>query len=408
MKNVMKLIVSILLKGKEMEVGELVSDGRKTYFKYHPDFIETGLQISPFKLPLSPEILTPDTMIFDGLFGVFNDSMPDGWGRLLLDRALISKGISLAEITPLNRLSYVGQNGMGALVYQPAMGSNIDFKKQLELSVIDQETKKILAGDSSDIIEELVQLGGSSGGARPKILVGYHPTKDHLIYGKENLPEGYEHWIIKFPTSNDPKDIAQIEYVYHKMAIDAGLKMNTCRLFKGAPGSFYFGTKRFDRVGTERLHLHSASGLMHDDFRLSNMDYGHLMDAAFRLENHVGAYAKVLRLAAFNVFARNRDDHSKNISFLMDQQGKWQLAPAYDLTFSFSSHGFHSTTVAGEGKSPDSQHLLELANVFGVEKPKEIIGKVKEVVSNWKHYASESGVSKTSMQSIEKALGLAK
>ena len=364
MNQVTHTIVSINLDGQEIEVGELVSQGRTIYFKYYLSFLQTGLEISPIKLPFSTDILLPDTSIFDGLFGVFNDSLPDGWGRLLLDRTLIERGISLSKITPLDRLAFVGRNGNGALMYQPAIDSMLDFKKQLELDVIAKETQKILTGTSTDIIEELFHLGGSSGGARPKIFVGYHPNKNHIIHGKEELPDGYEHWLIKFPSSNDAKDIAQIEYAYHKMAVAAGLEMSTCRLFKGASGKKYFGTKRFDRIGNKRLHLHSAAGLMHDNFRLSNMDYGHVMDAAFRLENHVGAYEKVLRLAAFNVFAHNRDDHSKNISFLMNHKGEWQLAPAYDLTFSLSAHGFHSTTVAGEGKSPSVKHLLELAGCF--------------------------------------------
>ncbi len=198
--------------------------------------------------------------------------------------------------------------------------------------------------------------------------------------------------------------MAQIEYAYHKMAVDAGLEMSDCQLFEGTSGNLYFGTKRFDRYGNQRVHVHSAAGLMHDNFRLSNMDYGHIMDAAFRLEKHVDAYKKVLRIAAFNVFAHNRDDHSKNISFLMNLKGEWQLAPAYDLTFSFSSHGFHSTTVAGEGKSPGSRHLIELANVFGVKSAKNIIEQVKVVTNNWKHYAKESGVSKASLQLIGKTL----
>lgn len=404
MNSQKQLLVSLNFGGKQFEVGELVMKARKIYFRYYPGFIDTGLQISPFKLPLSSEILTQDTTLFDGLFGVFYDSLPDGWGRLVLDRMLIEKGVSLGEITPLDRLSFVGRSGMGALTYQPSKDSQIDYEKQLELDDIAEETHHILEGASSDIIEELVQLGGSSGGARPKIFVGYHPLKDHLIYGKENLPDGYEHWIIKFPASNDPLDISAIEFAYHKMALDAGLEMTSCRLFEGASGNLYFGTKRFDRMKDERFHLHSACGLMHDNFRLSNLDYGHLMDAAFKLENHVSAYEKVLRLATFNVLAHNRDDHSKNISFLMNDQGQWKMAPSYDLTFSFSSHGFHSTTVAGEGKAPGIQHLIELANIFGVKNPKHTIEGVQEAVKNWKKYAIESGVGKVSIKSIGKVL----
>ncbi len=404
MERITQLIVSISIGTKEIEVGELVLDRRKIFFKYYPSFLETGLEISPFKLSLSNQILQAETEVFDGLFGVFDDSLPDGWGRLLLDRTLTSRGISLSEISPLDRLSFVGRTGPGALIYQPSKDSIIDHHKQLELDEIARESLSILQGTSSDVIEELFQLGGSSGGARPKILIGWHPQRERIIFGIDNLPEGYEHWIIKFPTSGDMRDIANVEYAYHKMALDAGLEMSKCRLFKGASGMQYFGTQRFDRIENQRIHLHSAAGLMHDNFRLSSLDYGHVMDAAFRLENHIGAYEKVLELAAFNIFAHNRDDHSKNISFLMNQTGSWQLAPAYDLTFSNSSHGFHSTTVAGEGKSPGSKHLLELANIFGVKNANEIIDKIKGVTNNWKNYAKECGVSKDSIQIIENVL----
>lgn len=404
MKNVKRLIVAIDLSGEEIEVGELVHDGRKIYFKYYPDFIDTGIQISPIKLPLSTEILVPDTSVFDGLFGVFNDSLPDGWGRLLLDRALLKRGVSLSGVTPLDRLSFVGRTGMGALRYKPPADFDYDPLGLFELDTIAAETQKVLAGSSTDIIDTLFTLGGSSGGARPKIFVGYHPSTDHLIGGVENLPSGYEHWIIKFPTSSDPIDIAQIEYAYHKMALDAGLRMNTCKLFKGSSGKHYFGTKRFDRDNGRRIHMHSASGLMHDNFRLSDMDYGHLMDCAFRLERHIEAYEKVLRLAAFNVYAHNRDDHSKNVSFLMNAKGEWSLAPAYDLTFSFSSHGFHSTTIAGEGKYPGRKQLLELADIFNVKNPNRIIDQVQNVVVNWKRYAKENGVGKASTQLISETL----
>ncbi len=407
MKRLQRVSVFLVFdRSGEMEVGELILREKEIFFQYHPAFLETGLEISPFKLPLAAGIRKPDTQIFDGLFGVFNDSLPEGWGRLLLDRALLQRGISPGEISPLDRLSLLGPNGMGALIYRPQGLSLAEVEERLELSYVAREAQKILEGSSSDVLEELVQLGGSSGGARPKILVGYNPQSDHLIYGQEILPEGYEHWIIKFPATNDFSDIAQIEYAYYQMAIDAGIEMSVSRLFEGASGDFYFGTKRFDRQGNRRLHLHSASGLLHDNFRLSNMDYGHLMDAAFRLENHIGAYEKVLRIAAFNVFAHNRDDHSKNFSFLMDKSGKWRLAPAYDLTFSASAHGFHSTTVAGEGKSPDSRHLLELAGIFDLDsaKAKTLIGEVQAVVQNWSHYAESAGVSSSHKKDIDKVL----
>jgi serine/threonine-protein kinase HipA len=404
MSEINKLTVSIWLDQAEKEVGELVTDGKKTYFKYYPDFIDSGLQISPFKLPLTDSIRSADAVPFDGLFGVFSDSLPDGWGRLLLDRTLMSRGFALPQITPLDRLAYVGTGGMGALVYRPEYVKENAPLNQLELDAISKEMNLVLEGFSSDIIEELYQLGGSSGGARPKIVVGYNPATDHIIHGGDDLPEGYEHWIIKFGSSFDRIDSAHIEYAYYLMARAAGLEMAPSKLFKGQSGKYYFGTQRFDRVGNKRLHMHSASGLLHDNFRLSTLDYGHLMDCAFRLENHVGAYEKIIRLAAFNVFSHNRDDHSKNFSFLMDAQGKWRFAPVYDLTFSNSSHGFHSTMVAGESRSPGKKQLMELARNFSLKRPDLIIDEVQEVLSKWSVFSNDSGVNDDSHDLIQKTI----
>jgi len=404
MTGVEKLIVSISLGRQEIELGELVSLRKKIYFKYYPEFIDRGIQISPFKMPLSDKLLSADTEPFDGLFGVFSDSLPDGWGQLLLNRALSSRGILLSQISPMDRLAYVGLGGMGALIYRPEIGPKYDSKGKLELDSIALQVNHVLEGTSSDVIEELFALGGTSGGARPKIFAGYNPATDNLIHGSADLPDGSEHWIIKFPSSSDPIDIANIEYAYYKMALDAGIEMNQCRLFTGDSGKEYFGTRRFDRVDGQHLHMHSASGLMHDNFRLSNMDYGHLMDCAFKLENHVTAYEKVLRLAAFNIYAHNRDDHSKNFSFLMDHDGDWRLAPAYDLTFSSSSHGLHSTMIAGESKTPGRKHLLELAKHFSMKNPNEIIDRVQDTISNWSKYAINNGVETSSMNLIKKTI----
>ncbi len=404
MEPIEQLEVYLRFTDTPIAVGQMVSDNGKVFFKYDDTLIEKGLGISPFKLKLSDAILIPETTIFNGLFGVFNDSLPDGWGRLLLDRTLLSKGISLNQITPLDRLAYVGSGGMGALTYKPNLNPEFQAHKLLELDKIHQEMNKVLEGTPSDIIEELFNLGGSSGGARPKIFVGYKPETNHLVHGMAELPEGYEHWIIKFPSSTDLPDIAQIEYAYHKMALAAGIEMSECKLFEGPSGKKYFATKRFDRIHNDRLHLHSASGLLNDNFRYSNLDYGNVMDCAFRLENHVAAYSKVLRLAAFNVYTHNRDDHSKNISFLMNPKGEWKLAPAYDLTFSNSSHGLHSTMVAGESKVPSEKHLLELANTFEVKNAETIIDEVQTAIAHWEFYAAASRVSDASKKLIDKAL----
>jgi serine/threonine-protein kinase HipA len=405
MEHVKKIIVSILFNEEEIELGELVSEAKDIYFKYYADFVKRGLEISPFKLKLNSEINKADAIPFDGLFGVFADSLPDGWGKLLLDRALTAKSVDIDDITMIDRLAYVGSKGMGALIYKPEIKEERLEEFELELDKIAKATNQIMSGTATDVLDELYKLAGSSGGARPKILVGYNSTSQHLIGVEKILPIDYEHWLIKFPSSSDRSDIANIEYAYYKMALDAGIEMSESKLFKGKSGQAYFGTKRFDRIANKRLHLHSAAGIMHDNFRLSNLDYGNLMDCAFKLEKDVRAYEKILRLASFNVFAHNRDDHSKNFAFLMDVHGNWKVAPAYDLTFSSSGHGMHSTMVANESANPTKKHLMELADYFKVKNASNIIDQVQNVIYNWKTYADQCEVSSDSKNRIEKVIG---
>jgi serine/threonine-protein kinase HipA len=405
MVSIKKIIVSIQFNVTEIEVGELISEGRDIYFKFYTDFIAKGLEISPLKLKLNNEIQKADTKPFDGLFGVFADSLPDGWGALLLDRSLTAKGIDTSKITNLDRLAFVGSNGAGALKYKPAIHDEKQIQFEFELDNIAKAANQMLAGTDLEILDELYVLGKSSGGARPKILVGYNKQTKHIIGSDNELPIGYEHWLIKFPSSMDRPDIANIEYAYYKMALDAGIEMSESKLFKGKSGKSYFGTKRFDRMGNKRLHMHSAAGMMHDNFRLSNLDYGNIMDCAFRLERDVRAYEKILRLAAFNVFAHNRDDHSKNIGFLMDENGQWKVTPAYDLTFSSSGHGMHSTMVNGESANPTKEHLMGLAHYFNIKNASQIIEHVQSVIYNWKAYAKQCNVSADSRNKIEKVIG---
>lgn len=404
MKAIQKVTVAIDFGVKELQVGELIQEGKGIYFKYYSEFIKTGLELSPFHLSLNDRIYTASPQPFEGLFGVFADSLPDGWGRLLQDRTLTAKGILLQDITPLQRLCYVGLKGMGALRYQPQIETSFQEKWALELDAVANEINVVLHGASSLAIDALYEMGGSSGGARPKILVGYHPVTEHLIYGEEPLPEGYEHWLIKFPSATDRTDSAQIEYAYHKMALAAGIEMQSCKLFATESGKVFFGTKRFDRTERGCLHMHSAAGMLNDNFRYSTMDYGNLMDATFRLEQDVIGLEKIVSIAAFNVFAHNRDDHSKNISYLINSLGNWQLAPAYDLTYSNSAHGMHSTTVAREGANPGKKQLLALANEFRMKNGAILIEQVTDAVSQWKRFAEEAGVSRTSMDLIEKKM----
>ena len=398
-----KLInVSIKFSGDEIEVGKLILDNRLVYFKYNDEFLDLGLNLSPIKLQFnnSIQITKPDP--FHGIFGVFDDSLPDGWGMLLLNRALEKQGLSLNDINILDQLAYIGDSGKGALIYSPAIKHKENFSDTIDIDRLKTAMDEVYNGTSTELIEELMFLGGSSGGARPKANVGYNPMIDELTHGYSILRDGFEHWIIKFPSSEDPKDIANIEYAYYKMALAANIEMSECKLLESATGQQIFATKRFDRVGNNRIHMHSMAGLTHDNFRRSSIDYGHIIAMAYTLEKSASARKKILRLAAFNIYSHNRDDHSKNFSWLMDDSGIWTLAPAYDLTYSSTAIDEHSTRVAGEGANPGRSNIMNLAEEFSISKPSEIIEEVQESLSNWLVIAKECGVSSDSINRIQK------
>lgn len=396
-----KIKVSLDFGTSIVEVGVLVEQNQEIYFRFDPSFLESNLNISPFKLKKTTEILLSPRTPFDGLFGVFNDSIPDGWGRLLLDRKLIESGKNPKEITVLDRLSMLGKSAQGALIYEPVTDKGKSENERVNLDLIAQESEDLLKTGSASFLDQLYHLGGNSVGARPKILVNYNHKLNQFSTLSE---EEFEPWIIKFPALNDFKDIARIEYSYYKMALACGIEMSKSNLFYSEKGKVFFGTKRFDHKGNQRLHLHSACGLLHDDFRYSTLDYGHVMDAANRLENNLNACEKVFRLAVFNVYASNMDDHSKNVAFLMNENGNWCLAPAFDLTFSPSPGGYHSLSVGNIYQEIGKKELLKLSSYFGINNGNEIIDQVKEIISKWNMFSTETEINKKESKLIERTL----
>ena len=326
-------------------------------FQYDEEWLSEGFSVSPFSLPLERKVFMPKILPFDGLFGVFADSLPDGWGRLLVDRLLLKNHIEPAEITSLERLTIVGKSGMGALQYAP----EYDFEEKSQIGDLDeiaQECSRLLATNEAENLDELFRLGGSSGGARPKILTEVNG----------------EPWIIKFPAAEDRDDIGVQEYEYARCAKACGIEMSDTKLFPSKRCGGYFGTRRFDRKksegGTEqRVHIISASGLLETSHRDLALDYNILMKACLKLTGDFREIEKLYRLMCFNVFAHNRDDHAKNFSFLYDEKEKlWKLAPAYDLTYSNSIGGEHATSVCGNGKNPSTEDLLAVAAQIGMDK----------------------------------------
>lgn len=338
-------------------------------FEYDDKWIVDGFAVSPFSLPLIKKVFIPKIDPFEGLFGVFSDSLPDGWGKLLVDRMLAGKGINPREINILNRLAIVGDSGMGALSYRPEHKFILQ-EDEKDYDKLALACKELLETNFSSDLDKLFMLGGSSGGARPKILTE--------IDGEE--------WIIKFPSSYDVKDIGEIEYLYSLCAKKCGIEMPETKLFPSKISKGYFGIKRFDRneKNKRRIHMISVSALLETSHRLPNLDYDILMKLTLKLTNSFEEVEKMFRLMCFNVFAHNRDDHSKNFSFIYDEElKKWKLSPAYDLTFSYSIGGEHATTVNGNGRNPDMKDILKVAENIGMkyENAKKNAEEIKKIVN---------------------------
>ena len=383
-------------------VGRLAVREHKIYFEYDSAFIKSGIEISPLRLSLRPGVQGFDHDLFEGLPGVFNDSLPDGWGRLLFDRFIRTQGILPSDITPLDRLAHVGSHALGALVFEPDHSAD-DTQDDINLDNLASQAQEVLDGTSDDVLAELIALNGSSAGARPKALIGVNEKRDHIIHGLHDLPAGYAPRMVKFPNSQDGLDAGAIEFVYALMAKEAGITMPDVHLFQAERGAGYFAIKRFDRDGDKRYHMHTACGLLHSDFRTPSLDYEDLIALTGMLTRDVREVEKLYQLAVFNVLAHNRDDHSKNFSYLMDSQGGWKLSPAYDLTFSSGPRGEQSMMVMGEGKNPDTSHLLKLADEAKIKKDRalEIIESTKSSLSKWPELAKQYGVSDMNIKLIQ-------
>lgn len=403
-----KLNVFLDIEETKLKLGTLVYKDKAIYFKLSEEYLsvfspltEQRLLLSPYKMKHSREIQTTEYNPFDGLFGLFADSLPDAWGKLLLDRFLKSKRKENTLDNPLARLSYVGTSGFGALRYEPydEVSETANFSPDLDL--FNEESKKIIIGEESTVIDNFYRLGGTSGGARPKINIGYNVQTKEIVQFQEQLPQDFEPWMVKFPSQYDLPDISHIEYAYHELAKKCGIEVTEATLLKSGENKFFFATKRFDRNKNKRFHVHSLAGLLHDNFTQSSLDYGHLIDVAFFLEKDIGVYEQLFRRLIFNIIFCNQDDHSKNFSFLMTQQGKWRLAPAYDLTFSPSVYNFHSLSVAGNYHNVTMKNVQDLANHFEFKGIDLLIDELITVSSEWRKIAAEAGVSENSVKEIE-------
>lgn len=394
-------------QGRRIKVGRLARDRqRRILFEYDASFLGSKLELSPFKLPLRSGVVVGESSVLDGLMGAFDDSLPDGWGRLLIDRKAAELDLPASSLSPLDRLALVGARAMGALVYEPETA--IEDPTHVKLSELAKETETVLQGASGADLERLIAVGGSPQGARPKVLIQLSPNGE-VHFGARNIEMGFTAWLVKFRGPQDDASSAALEHSYFLMAKAAGLDVpRTQVLGKTERAAGYFAIERFDRMGTTRRHTHTVGGLLHHPHGYAAFDYRDLLKLTRRLTRDEAAVAEMYRRACFNVLARNRDDHTRNFAFVMDEQGVWRASPAYDLTYAGGPGGEHSILICSEGKEPQREHLLKLAEEGDLKRPKAILDEVRAAIDGFKRFADEAGVPAVRRNAVAKALGVTK
>jgi serine/threonine-protein kinase HipA len=409
-KPIRKMSVVLDLVGSDRNLGTLAwsSDDRRAYFEYSAEFLAAPLPVSPFNLKDNAGLIAAPRDPFDGLHGLFNDSLPDGWGRLLLDRRLQKAGIDYHLLTPLDRLSAVGKTGMGALTYIPELADD-EWKPATDIDwdwFVEQVDLVQAEMDIADI-DTLQGAQGGSAGARPKIMIGFNKAQNTfaLDYGQDMEP-GFDRWMVKARGVGDPADIGAEEQAYALMARAAGLEMAETRIFDTSKGSRLFATKRFDRTPAGRLHMHTASGILNASHRQASLNYGQLHKLTLMMTRDSSEVLRMFRRMVFNVYARNRDDHAKNHAFLMNADGRWILSPAYDLTFSSGPGGEHSVDIAGEGRNPDMKHLLTVSKQASIsdQDARDVIDQVRTAIEGWQQFAEKAGLSKSRTTELDRIL----
>jgi len=409
----------IKLWGRDVGAVSWLADRGYALFEYDPAFLKEGLDISPIHMGLTAArqgdrifsfpALNRDT--FRGLPGVLADALPDRFGNIIIDAWLARNGRDSIDFSPVERLCYTGKRGMGALEFQPAAIQELDNPVPVEIAELARLAQEITRKRSSldvnladhdqennEALLDILRVGTSAGGARPKAVIAI--SKDgHVISGQAQVPAGYSHWILKFDGVSDlelgePRGYGRIEYAYYLMAKSAGITMSKCRLLE-EHGRAHFLTRRFDRQGGEKIHMLSFCGLAHNDFnRAGAYAYEQVFAVMRKLRLSKADAVQQYRRMVFNVVARNQDDHTKNIAFLMDRKGKWYLSPAFDLTYSHNPAGRwtsqHQMTINGKRDAFSIRDLLTVAESISLPRSERIIQEIIEVVADWPRFASKA------------------
>ena len=422
----------IILWGNVIGAVTWLDDRNVGVFQYTPQFVKSGIELAPLKMPLQDapyEFKNLAWITFRGLPGLLADSLPDKFGNAVIDAWLALQGRAVSSFNPVERLSYIGTRGMGALEYKPAIINTFSKNQAVEVAKLVDLSNRVLSqrselhgtfteADDKSALEDILRVGTSAGGARAKAILAWNPITNEFRSGQIDVSQGFEYWIMKFDgISNnrdkeisDPQGFGKIEYAYYLMAREAGIEMTLCRLHQEG-GRSHFMTKRFDRTAKgKKLHMQSLGAITHADFNQSD---SFSYEQALQTMKNIGCTQQdinqqVLR-TMFNIVGRNQDDHVKNIAFLMNQKGEWRLSPAFDLTYAYNPDGgwtnSHQMSVNGKQANFEANDLILFAEIGNI-KPKiakEMLEKVINAVKLWPDFANQVGINETIIDQIQSA-----
>ncbi len=401
-------------------------DAQLASFEYEPSFANKGLELSPLMMPMNGNRtytfseLSKDT--FMGLPGLLADALPDAYGKALLDRWLASLGRSFAN--PVERLCYQGKRSMGVLEFVPAQDEHLEQSSTIEIDSLVHIAAEVLNQKASlntnlnenkkEAIANIIKVGTSAGGQRAKAVIAYNDTTGEVRSGQVDAPDGFSHWLLKLDgvtnsLLGDPQHYGKVEYVYHLLALDSGIEMTECRLLE-ENGRSHFMTKRFDRIGgNEKLHMQTLCGIAHYDYKMPHaFSYEQAFQVMRRLHLPYQQAEQLYRRMVFNVIARNQDDHTKNISFLMDKKGTWSLSPAYDISWSYNPNGewtsTHQMSINNKWDDITREDLMTVAESMHIKHGKEIIDNICDAVSKWGKLAKDYEIPDNIVKRIDNTL----
>ena len=429
----MSTIAEIKLWGTRIGAVILENNQRLASFEYDCDFANSGIEVAPLMMPLCNNVFSFPALsqqTFHGLPGLLADSLPDKFGNALIDAWLAQQGRMPESFNAVERLCYTGSRGMGALEFIPATAPNFTNDSALEVGMLVKLANDILShrdglqtnfdNNSTESMTDILQVGTSAGGARAKAVIAWNPDTNEVRSGQTTTPKGFDYWLIKFDGVGnnrdkelaDPQGYGLIEYAYSKMARDCGIIMSECRMFEEGD-RHHFMTKRFDRINGDKLHMQSLGALAHLDFNMAGAhSYEQAFDVMRRLDMSATSIEELYRRMVFNVIARNQDDHVKNIAFLMNRQGQWSLAPAYDITYSYQPSGQwtnnHQMTINTKNDNFTLDDFKKCSEVALLKRGryKTILREINKVVSNWCNYADDVNVNPEHRDKIQTALRL--